>query len=417
MGIVRTVRALRDLESQRYPRFVRDDTAREDIGVPVFTYHSVANASVSDAVSLAEFERDMRHLVKNGYHTLHADELYEHLVSGQPVPPRSVLLTFDDGRASLWTAAYPILRRYGLRAVSFLVPGRITDGTPRPKLDEAKTHGARAQALAVDLSEQPTITWDEARAMHASGLIDFQSHTMEHALVFNCPRIVDYVRGPPTAFAGFDVPTVRDDRRDLLHSPLPLGTPIYAHSPRMCAARRFFDDERLRQRCAAHVGANGGARFFSRKNWRKELDDIVEAYRQDHEIHESYESPTEQEQALRASLLNSKHKIEEMLPGHSVRHLCYPWNRYSVLAATLAREAGYISAFIDINPQKPAPNWNDPYALQRFLPINEFGDDPFQITRIDARNDMVLSLPGSGRRSYRQRLFRRLFRLPRLLER
>ena len=33
------------------------------------------------------------------------------------------LLTFDDGRASVWSVAYPLLKQYGMRGVCFLIPG------------------------------------------------------------------------------------------------------------------------------------------------------------------------------------------------------------------------------------------------------------------------------------------------------
>jgi hypothetical protein len=73
-----------------------------------------------------------------------------------------------------------------------------------------------------------------------------------------------------------------------------------------------------------------------------------------------------------------------------------------------------VTAFVDINPQKPFPVWNDPYVVQRALPTNEHGDDPYQITRIDARDNLVLSLPGKGRLTYTRRLVSRLLRVPKL---
>jgi hypothetical protein len=184
----------------------------------------------------------------------------------------------------------------------------------------------------------------------------------------------------------------------------------------MSAARRFFDDEQLRRACVQYVVEQDSEKFFNRPNWREELFQFANEFRQQHELNESFETPEERRSAITKSLEKSKKIIEAQLPGHTVRHLCYPWHRYSIDAACLAREAGYISAHIDINPQKPAPVWNNPYTRQTILPINEAGDDPYQITRIDARPNMILSLPGAGRLTYRRRYLSKLLRKPQLFK-
>ena len=48
-----------------------------------------------------------------------------------PLPPRAVALTFDDGYADQLELAAPMLARLGLPATFFLVPG-LLDGTARP---------------------------------------------------------------------------------------------------------------------------------------------------------------------------------------------------------------------------------------------------------------------------------------------
>jgi peptidoglycan/xylan/chitin deacetylase (PgdA/CDA1 family) len=404
----RAAQTFRDFDSKRYPAFVYRAVNPGELGIPVFTYHSVAGPSTPDSVTPAAFERHMCHLSANGYYTLSADELHAYLVRGEPVPPKSVVITFDDGRATLWTAAYPILKRYGLRAVCFLVPGFMSESGMRSGPDGS---------TEADLSDVPALTWDEVRAMHDDGLVDFQSHTLDHTRIFCGPEIRDFIH--PAFVFGYhnvSVPVMRVQGTDRLHDRPPLGTPIYRSQPRMSAARRFFDDEGLRNACVEYVAEQGGAAFFARSGWRADLRRYVDAYRRAHDLNERFETPDEQADAIQHSLVRSKQIIEEHLPGHTVRHLCYPWHRYSVLAASLTREAGYISAFIDINPQKPRPNPNNPYSVQRVLPLNEVGDDPYQITRIDARDDVVMSLPGAGRLSYGRRVAARFLRAPGFLK-
>ena len=71
----------------------------------------------------------MKFLKDDGYHTLTLDEFYDFVVNGAKIPPKSVLITFDDGRKSNFINAYPILKENGFRAVNFLVTSKIPQKT------------------------------------------------------------------------------------------------------------------------------------------------------------------------------------------------------------------------------------------------------------------------------------------------
>src|SRR5260221_5250657 len=95
----------RDLLLGRYPEFVTGGPlARGD--VPVFVFHSLEADS---------FERKLRYLSENGYLTLSAEQYFNALMRASPVPDRAVVLTFDDGRGSLWTVGLPLMRRFGMK--------------------------------------------------------------------------------------------------------------------------------------------------------------------------------------------------------------------------------------------------------------------------------------------------------------
>lgn len=85
-----------------------------------------------------KFKSQIRYLSINGYHTLSADEPYEVITNGRELKEKTVDLTFDGGRGSLWTIAYPILKKYGLSAICFLVPHWIKkkDSMEYPTVDD-----------------------------------------------------------------------------------------------------------------------------------------------------------------------------------------------------------------------------------------------------------------------------------------
>lgn len=405
--IRRTAKVYKKYSSSRYPAFFYRNISADRIGIPVFTYHSIGDRTVPDSITIKEFTSQMQYLAKNGYSTLSIDEFFDHIVHGIALPPKSVLLTFDDGRASLWTYAFPILQEFNHKAVCFLVPSKMSKKGVRPtldKLDNGKTN-IPIKKFDIDLSENPMITWEEAREMKNSGLLDFQSHTYDHTLIYTSSEIVDFIHPQYRyGYSNFKIPTIHSENVDFSHKRMPLGTPIYKNDSRMGAARRFFDDERLRNACIDWVQQNGAEELFKRIDWKNLIMKFVSQYINNNNLNTSYETHEDQVLAIRTSLEASKNAIELNLPGQTVRYLAFPWNYFSVLSASIAKDLGYLGALIDINPKKLVGPRRDSYFIDREIPINETGDDPYLISRIDARNDLLLSLPGKDRLTFSSRI-------------
>jgi peptidoglycan/xylan/chitin deacetylase (PgdA/CDA1 family)/CelD/BcsL family acetyltransferase involved in cellulose biosynthesis len=96
------------------------------------------------------FERQLRRLAQMGTVVPLAPALRS-LTTGQPLPPRAIALTFDDGYRDNLEVGVPVLERLGLPATFFLVPG-ILDGTARPWWETV--------AWAVAHSGKATVGWD-----------------------------------------------------------------------------------------------------------------------------------------------------------------------------------------------------------------------------------------------------------------
>jgi peptidoglycan/xylan/chitin deacetylase (PgdA/CDA1 family) len=69
----------------------------------------------------------MQYLYDNDFHTLSLDELYAILFEGADIPPRSVMIQFDDGYYSNIVYALPVLRDFGFTAQLFLITHLVED--------------------------------------------------------------------------------------------------------------------------------------------------------------------------------------------------------------------------------------------------------------------------------------------------
>ena len=98
--------------------------------VPVLMYHEVndpAEAWRHLAVPPAAFREQLRYLHDAGYVTLTAGKLATLLAADGQVPPRSVVLTFDDGFEDFHRHAVPTLAEYGFAATVFVTTNWVQD--------------------------------------------------------------------------------------------------------------------------------------------------------------------------------------------------------------------------------------------------------------------------------------------------
>ena len=153
------------------PDFVlsRDPQPGTD-SVPVFCYHDVAGP---------ELRTDLEYLRRNSYATLIADELIAFLRGEFALKGPSVVLTFDDCSRSLYETALPLLESFSSRAVAFASPGYH---------DLAET--ARE-------SHQRPCTWAELTSLERSGVVDIQSHSLEHRYFPRWPEPVPLCGAEP----------------------------------------------------------------------------------------------------------------------------------------------------------------------------------------------------------------------------
>jgi len=140
------------LVSGKMPSFVYGKKRFSDI--PVFCFHSARYPL---------FEEQLKFLTENGYKTLTADELYERLTDkNYKNNGKEIAITFDDGMASVWTVAYPLLKHYKQKIISFILPGLIpeTKGTGKT-IDDAQSVEEKKTLALRDYRVDPLCNWNE----------------------------------------------------------------------------------------------------------------------------------------------------------------------------------------------------------------------------------------------------------------
>lgn len=153
------------LLSLRYPWWRKNRQ-----GLRVLCYHKVGTPPqpcLKDLwVSPEKFRKQVRYLKTHGWKTLTFAELYEIYKKKDPIPEKSVLITFDDGYQNNYTVAYPILKELDAKGNIFLVFNTI-----------GKVNSWH------NPSSEPWVnmcTMEQIREMQESGVIDFGGHTLNH---------------------------------------------------------------------------------------------------------------------------------------------------------------------------------------------------------------------------------------------
>ncbi len=135
----------------------------EEKAIPVLMYHNINdNYNVENSnieISNEAFKEHMQAIKDNGYTTITFSQLINYVENNSALPEKPILLTFDDGYLNNYTNAFPLLKEMNMKATIFVVTGRMG-------MQGGVTY--------------PHFTWEQAKEMENSGIIDIQSHTVYH---------------------------------------------------------------------------------------------------------------------------------------------------------------------------------------------------------------------------------------------
>jgi len=138
----------------------RDGEGTATTVVPILIFHAIRPYIQTDTAAVRRYiatpqtlERELAYLRDGGYTSITLDDLVNHITKAAALPPKPVIISFDDDWEGQYTYALPLLKKYGYTATFYIwiaVVGR-------------KHH----------------MTWDEIRALSADGM-QIGCHTITH---------------------------------------------------------------------------------------------------------------------------------------------------------------------------------------------------------------------------------------------
>lgn len=135
--------------------------------IAILMYHSLDSSGSAVSIVPDVFEAQMTRLAEFGYRVLSLRQaLAEREYSGD-WPDKSVVLTFDDGYASVHEYALPVLRRCGFGATVFVIPGHV---------DGVNDWGPPVRGFG----RREMLSWDQVKGLAEYG-IEIGAHTLSHA--------------------------------------------------------------------------------------------------------------------------------------------------------------------------------------------------------------------------------------------
>lgn len=148
---------------------IRNLKPQKSIRVPILLYHYVEYVkdegdTIRKSLNITPytFEQEIKTLKENGFNFITPRDLADALDDETILTPKSVILTFDDGYNDFYTDVFPILKKYQIKAVVYVVPNF--------------------------LDRSNNITTLQLKEISESGLVEIGAHTMNHAYLSGLSR-------------------------------------------------------------------------------------------------------------------------------------------------------------------------------------------------------------------------------------
>ncbi|MEO5953447.1 MAG: polysaccharide deacetylase family protein, partial [Chloroflexia bacterium] len=135
----------------------------ERVFVPILCYHYIREYQEADSEDDRAYvtppgllDEQLSWLKENGYTGVTAPQVYDYLINGKALPPKPIMLSFDDNQGSQYTDALPLLTKYGFNATFFI--------------------------MTVTIDKENFMSAEQLKDLDAKGF-DIEAHTWDHHMV------------------------------------------------------------------------------------------------------------------------------------------------------------------------------------------------------------------------------------------
>ncbi len=146
--------------------------------IPILEYHCIGERKNRYFLDTQEFDAQMNLIHNRGYESVFVDDIYNASIGGKALPKKPIAITFDDGCSQIYSKAYPILKKYNLKAEIYLVTDAIGIS------QEDREYRRRQNFIDKESGASSYLIWSEAQEMLQNG-IKFGSHSSTHFKLSN----------------------------------------------------------------------------------------------------------------------------------------------------------------------------------------------------------------------------------------
>ena len=146
--------------------FTPPPAAGEAVSVPILVYHHIdVNPYEPNSliIPVAKFREDMLAIKEAGFNTIFVRDLIDYVDGKKELPDNPLVVTFDDGYLSNYEHAFPVLKELDMKMTISIIGWSVG-------LNEHRLPGKQFY---------PHFTWEQAKEMQQSGLVDIQNHTFD----------------------------------------------------------------------------------------------------------------------------------------------------------------------------------------------------------------------------------------------